>query len=278
MRRRLRESVSDDVITTAIYDHFRSGYVSDDFLGVVENILGRIDDFTDDDEIMSAVDDALIYDDDQWDVMKHYQRPSEANFDEAIEYLIDDIYSIANRIAESLEVEDEDEELEEKFSRNTRRNKMGEKFNTRSRRLKESRRKLREGRRNYDLWDTVYGDLTMNGDQKNGKYTTGLGYDEEKVTTDFDGNIVVYGNSEAELNPVIDVANKHSLKTSGVVASKSRYGIAPFSITVYIPQAIGVGKPSNNLELPNKTALPRYTNGMSLKGKKFGKPMPKYST
>ncbi len=251
MRRRLREYADDKVIMNAVYDYYRGVPVSDNFLGTVEGILGRIDDYNDEEDIMGAIDDELIYDDDQWEVMKHYQRPSEANFNEAIEYLIDDIFAIASKLADG---------------------NLEERFNTRPRRLKESRRRLREGAKTtYDLWDTVYGELTRNGEQKGGKYNIGLGFDETKVTTDREGNIVVYGNSEAELDPVFDVADKHSLKTSGIVKSNRMDRFAPFSITVYIPEDIVLGKPSNNLKLPNNKPLPRMKNGMRLDGTKFVK-------
>ena len=258
-RRIVKESVSSYTIMNAIYDHFRSSYASDDFYGVVEDIIGRIDDYNSEDDIFGAIDDALIYDDDQWTVMKHYQRPDEANFSDAIEYLTEDIFAIASTLAE----EDADEDLDEKFNRHPRK-------------LKESRRKLREGgRRTYDLWDAVYADLTANGDAKDGNYIAGH-YDENKVTTDFDGNIVVWANSPADFNVALDVANVRGLKTSGVIKSKSRYAFAPYSLTIYIPQnqVIGTGangKPihSNNLKLPNNKPLPRY-KGKSLKGTQFG--------
>ena len=69
-----------------------------DFQAVVEDILDRIDDPTNEDDIWASVDDALIYDDDQWTVMKHYQRPNEADFDRAMEYLVNDIFEIVGGI------------------------------------------------------------------------------------------------------------------------------------------------------------------------------------
>lgn len=60
------------------------------------------------DSINNNMDSVLIYYDDQWDVMKAYQTPQEANFSEAWQMAWEDIYS-------AIEVEDEwfDEDDEE---------------------------------------------------------------------------------------------------------------------------------------------------------------------
>lgn len=62
------------------------------------------------DSINNNMDSVLIYTDDLWDLMKEYQRPHEANFDEAWQLAWEDIYS-------AIEVEDEwfdfDEDEEE---------------------------------------------------------------------------------------------------------------------------------------------------------------------
>ena len=45
-----------------------------------------------DDAINNAIDCLLVYDCDIWDVMQYYQIPTEANFEEAIDCLYNDIY------------------------------------------------------------------------------------------------------------------------------------------------------------------------------------------
>lgn len=70
--------------------------LTDDFEEVMFNIISRIDDYSSEEDIYQAIDDELIYDDDQWTVMKHYQRPSEANFNEALDALTSDVLTICD--------------------------------------------------------------------------------------------------------------------------------------------------------------------------------------
>ena len=44
-----------------------------------------------DDAINNAIDSLLIYNSDIWAVMQYYQRPTEANFEEALDCLYNDI-------------------------------------------------------------------------------------------------------------------------------------------------------------------------------------------
>ncbi len=107
-----------------------------DFLGIVEGIIDRID-FDDvveqaydipyhaddylNEALTDAIDDELIYTDDQWEVLKHYCTPQNANFNDAYMALWDDCYSVASGIFEEMLDEyteehdntDEDEDEEE---------------------------------------------------------------------------------------------------------------------------------------------------------------------
>ena len=65
---------------------------------------GEYDDL--DTAIMQELDSKLIYYDDQWELMKTYQRPENADYQQAVEMFITELYSI---IAEE-EVEEEIEE------------------------------------------------------------------------------------------------------------------------------------------------------------------------
>ena len=75
----------------------------------IEANQDRIDDIEelgDDDinvEVYSSIDDELIYDDDQWRIMRFYQRPNDANFDEAIDQLAEDCVEIVTKIKKSNE-------------------------------------------------------------------------------------------------------------------------------------------------------------------------------
>jgi len=71
------------------------------FLDIVARIIDRVEDFSDTEEIYEAMDSALIYTEDQWRVMMHYQTPSEADFGTACEYLLSDVEAICEHIAEA---------------------------------------------------------------------------------------------------------------------------------------------------------------------------------
>lgn len=91
----LKEDI--DVVSQAIYDTFQTG--SDKFIDIVRDLVDRVDNYEDEEDIMRAIDDGLIYTEDQWEVMKHYQSPSDANFNDAMESLISDIFAICSTIA-----------------------------------------------------------------------------------------------------------------------------------------------------------------------------------
>ncbi len=91
----LKEGVESEIF----YPHF--GATSIEFQDVVEEILKRLDledlkkkvlaDEDISEEVYQAMDAELIYSDDQWTCMKHYQSPREANFDQMWEDLTTDI-------------------------------------------------------------------------------------------------------------------------------------------------------------------------------------------
>lgn len=102
-RKGMNEGISDSAYKDVIAEHF--DYTGDfDFLDIVANVIDRIDDIEelgDDDiydEVMSAIDDELIYDDDQWRIMRFYQRPNDANLNEAFEQLTNDCAEIVAKI------------------------------------------------------------------------------------------------------------------------------------------------------------------------------------
>lgn len=93
------KSLKEGVESEIFYPHF--GATSVEFQDVVEEILKRLDledlkkkvlaDEDISEEVYHAMDEGLIYPDDQWACMKHYQSPSEANFDQMWEDLTTDI-------------------------------------------------------------------------------------------------------------------------------------------------------------------------------------------
>lgn len=84
--------------------HVKDSYIGIDILdNVVEYVKERKDEFTDEDGnidddaldrvIQEEFDNALIYDADVWEIMAHYQRPQEADYDSAIEDAYNDVYN-----------------------------------------------------------------------------------------------------------------------------------------------------------------------------------------
>jgi len=88
-------------------------YDSDfEFLDVVASILGRVDNFEDDDDIYTAIDDELIYTYDQWKVLEHYCSPQDANWEVAFESLMGDVFGVCSKIAGMNSNEEDIEEVE----------------------------------------------------------------------------------------------------------------------------------------------------------------------
>lgn len=100
---KVTESVGDDFYNSEYKDiiskHFDNSW-DFEFLDVVANILDRVDDFMDEEEIYDAVDSALIYTEDQWTVLKHYCSPDNADFNEALDELYSDLIAIAGEIVD----------------------------------------------------------------------------------------------------------------------------------------------------------------------------------
>jgi len=74
-----------------------------DIIGIAENVISRIDfNEFDKDDIYSIIDtamnDELIYYNDQWTMMMFYQLPQEANFENAWYNFEDDLYKVITEI------------------------------------------------------------------------------------------------------------------------------------------------------------------------------------
>lgn len=97
-------------IENSIYKNFDM-----DVSAIAEDIISRIDfdNIEEDDlwdELLSAIDDSLIYTEDQWSIIKFYCSPSNADFSYAMEEFENELYSIIidNIITED-DIEDEEE-------------------------------------------------------------------------------------------------------------------------------------------------------------------------
>ena len=95
-------------------------YFSGDIIDIVFNIIDRfIDSYNDKDEyfdwgddLIDAVNDELIYYDDQWEVLKYYTTPQEVNYNEVMDEFLSDLVSLCDDIIDLFD-EDDDSESEE---------------------------------------------------------------------------------------------------------------------------------------------------------------------
>lgn len=65
---------------------------------LIKEVLERIDNPYNDDEIWEAIDSSIIYYDDQWKILKEYCSPQEANWDYAINEFIGAVFSIVAQL------------------------------------------------------------------------------------------------------------------------------------------------------------------------------------
>ena len=68
---------------------------------IAEAIFERMRDYEEEDieeALSQSMDDELIYDEDLWEIMKYYQRPTEANFNEAMEEFYNDLLEILCKV------------------------------------------------------------------------------------------------------------------------------------------------------------------------------------
>ena len=69
---------------------------------IAEAIIERMEEVSKDkieDELQYAMDTELIYDEDLWEIMKYYQRPNEANFNEAMDEFYNDLLDILYKVS-----------------------------------------------------------------------------------------------------------------------------------------------------------------------------------
>ena len=106
----------------------------------------------------------------------------------------------------------------------------------------EVEEKKPRSKRKVDLWDEVYGKLTMSGDTepsgKTTKFGTGAGYDyRNQVWVGVDGEICIGANSLDELRPAADIAGKYADRGVEYNLHKcSKYNKYPYCITICVPE------------------------------------------
>lgn len=73
-----------------------------EFLDIVADVISRVDDFGNDDDIWYAIDNALIYIADQWTIAQFYtSSPADLVWDDVFSSFEGDIYAICNKIVEA---------------------------------------------------------------------------------------------------------------------------------------------------------------------------------
>lgn len=115
-KKTIKEGLTDSKYKALIGEHFDHSF-DFEFLDIVATILDRIDfDSKEDldDEIDVAINDSLIYDEDQWTVAKFYvSSPADLDWDDVLNDLSNDIHELAEKITEGTEQDDEEDEIEE---------------------------------------------------------------------------------------------------------------------------------------------------------------------
>lgn len=93
-----------------------------------------------------------------------------------------------------------------------------------------------------DLWSEIYGKLTSDGEQiisknRSPRINRGAGYgNQEEVTTNRDGDIVVRCSSEAELEPAKAVAKSYADRGVTAEVKYDRYMKKPYSLIIKVPE------------------------------------------
>lgn len=108
-KRTLKES--SDRVLNAVAEYFK--YHDDDLIHLVADNLESVD-FSDEEDVDSAIDDMMMYNGDIVTIMLHYTNPELD--DETVEQFSEDVREIARRLAES---EEDDDALDESWEQKT---------------------------------------------------------------------------------------------------------------------------------------------------------------
>lgn len=114
LRRTLKEEISEDDIYDVIYEVINvEGPTRDDVIDITKGVIARVDDYSNEDDIYQALDDELIYDDDQWTIFRYYSDDIEsADWQSALENFYTDLVTICDRLHEMF-INDTDDDYED---------------------------------------------------------------------------------------------------------------------------------------------------------------------
>jgi hypothetical protein len=163
---------------------------SDKFFDIIADLIDRVDDFSNEEEIWEAIDAGLIYTRDQWEVYMHYCDMGDST-DKMYESLFGDIFAICDEISNSETPSDLDESL--KSYMKTRLNK-----------------RFVEGFNNINV-ETDDQKLTMTQDE-NGKVTVST-EPLDTVATEGSGEMIAPVSDELA-NEIIDANSDTSDETT----------------------------------------------------------------
>lgn len=125
----LKEELDDQKITSAIYDALGNIY-NDDFYELIKDIVERAwyyveEDTTEDDLwdiVYRAMDDGMMYTENQWTMLKEYCEPQNVDFDDAWSSMESDVFEIIQILRDSKD-KDIDESFEEEQKKAEKRAK-----------------------------------------------------------------------------------------------------------------------------------------------------------
>ena len=117
LKRTLKEELNEDDIDTVIYHTIKDASpIRDNVLDIAKNVIDRVSDYSNEDDLYQALSDELIYDDDLWTIFRYYSDSVEdADWLSAYDRFYSDLVQICNELAELSEEDDyeDEEEVEE---------------------------------------------------------------------------------------------------------------------------------------------------------------------
>lgn len=179
----MNEDVRDSHYRDYIYDYFEFS-TDDKFLDLIADLLDRVEDFSNEQEVWEAVDSGMIYTQDQWTAYMHYcdmGDPAENMW----EGLMGDMLAICSKIADNAEEDDDDETMDESLKESY---------------MRKWKQRFTEGINNATV-ETDDSKLTMSADE-NGKVTVTT---EPIDSTPVDGEAVA-PLDDGEIDAIIDAS------------------------------------------------------------------------
>ena len=178
----MNEDVRDSHYRDYIYDYFEFS-TDDEFLDLIAELLDRVEDFSNEQEVWEAVDSGMIYTKDQWTAYMHYcdmGDPAENMW----EGLMGDMLALCSKISNNANSDEDDEVLDESLKASY---------------FEKWRKRFNEGINNATV-ETDDSKLTMTADE-NGKVTVTT---EPITAQSADGEESISPLNDSEMDALID--------------------------------------------------------------------------